>query len=160
MENLWEIVEPGANPVSYAFEFLEPVTIRIYGTAETRIVVTRGCFNHFLQGREFLDAEFLETDGIQLELLRKLRDVEHLFFHLADVAVDEIPMQKEVVLRQYRKRVPDLLLGDALLNLFENPIVRGLDSDKEDSEACFPCLVEEPGMFGDVNPGLDNKSFP
>ena len=125
-------------------QFLAPVTVRIHGTADTVVVVARRFFNHFLQGRELLDAEFLETDGIQLDLLRELRDVEHFFFRLADVAVDEVPMQIEVVLRQDRKRIPDLLLGDALLKLLQDPVVRRLDPDQEDLETRFLCLVEDP----------------
>ena len=69
------------------------------------------------------------------------------------------PCRKKLYLRQYRKRIPDLLLGDAFLKLLENPVVRGLDSDKENLEARFLCLVEEHGMLGDVNPGLDNKGL-
>ena len=140
-------------------QLLAPVPVRIYGTADAVVVVARRFFNHFLQGRELLDTQFLETDGIEFDLLRELRDVEHLFFRLADVAVDEVPMQIEVVLHQDRKGFPDLLLGDALVKLLQDPVVRRLDPDQEDLETRFPCLVEDPGMLRDVNPGLDHKDL-
>ena len=140
-------------------QLLTPVLVRIHGTADTLVVVARRFFNHFLQGREPLDAEFLETDGIQFDLLRELRDVEHLFFRLADVAVDEVPMQIEVVLCQDRKRIPDLLLGNALLKLLQDSVVRRFDPDQEKLETRFRSLVEDPGMPRDVNPGLDNKDL-
>ncbi len=123
------------------------------------VVVARRFLNQFLQGREPLDAEFLETDGIQLDLFRELRNGEHLFFRLADVTVDEVPMQIEVVLRQDRKCIPDLLLGNALVKLLQDPVVRGLDPDQENLETCFLSLVENPAMPRDVNPGLYHKDL-
>ena len=123
------------------------------------IVVTWSCFNHFLEGREFLNAEFLETDGIQLKLLCELRDVEHFFLGLTDVAVDKVTVQKEIIPRQHRKSVPHLLLSDAFLKLFEYPVVRRLNSDKKNLKARFLCLFEDIGMLRDVNSGLDNKRF-
>ncbi len=66
-------------------------------------------------------------------------------------------MQIEVVLRQDCKRIPDLLLGYALLKLLQDPAVRPLDPDEEDLETCFLCLVKDPGMLREINPGLDNK---
>ncbi len=101
----------------------------------------------------------MEIDGIQVELFGELRDVEHLFFRLADVAVDKVAMQKEVVLRQNRKRLPDLLLGDALLELLQDAVVRRLDPDQEDLEPRLLRLVEQPAMPGHINPGLDNKGL-
>jgi len=159
MENLRQIVKLRANPVADAFEFRRPVTVRIYGTADMFVVVARGRINHLLKGREFLDAEFLETDGIQLDLLCELRDIEHFFFRLSDVAVDEVAMQEEIVPRQDCKRIPHLLLSEAFLKLVEYPVVRGLDSDKENLKACFLCLFENIRMLGDVNSGLDNKGL-
>ena len=87
-------------------EFFRPVTVRKDRTADTLIVVTRRRLNHLLERRELLDAELLETDGIKPDLLGELRDVEHFFFGLADVAVDEVPVQIEIILRQDRKRRP------------------------------------------------------
>ena len=159
MDDLRQIVELRTDPVPDLLELLAPELFRIDGAADTLEVVARRLFNHFLEGREPLDAEFLETDGIQLELLGELRDVEHLFFGLADVAVDEVPVQKEVVLLQDRKGIPDLLLGDALLKLLQDPIVRRLDPDQEDLETRLLSLVEEPAMPRDVDPGLGNKDL-
>jgi len=159
LEDLRQIVEFRPDPVPDLLELLSPELLRIDGTAETLEVVARRLFDHFLEGREPLDAEFLETDGIQLELLGELRYVKHLFFRLADVAVDEVPVQKEVVLLQDRTRLPDLLLGDALLKLLQDPIVRRLDPDQEDLEARLLCLVEDPAMPRDVDPGLGNKDL-
>ena len=140
-------------------QLLAPVKVRIHGTADTVVVVARRFFDYFLQGRELLDAEFLETDGIQLDLLRELRDVEHLFFRLAEVAVDEVTVQIEVVLRQDRKRIPDLPLGDVLLKLLQDPVVGRLDPNQKDLETRFLCFVEDPAMPRDVNPGLGNKDL-
>ncbi len=58
-----------------------------------------------------------KTDGIKPDFLCELRDVEHFLFRLADVAVDEVSMQEEIVLRQDRKCVANLLLSDAFLKL-------------------------------------------
>jgi len=118
MDELRDVVELRADAVADLRELLSPVTVRIHAATDTFVVVARRCLNQLLQRRKFLDAEFMETDGIQLDFFRELRDVEHFFFRLADVTVDEIPMQIEVVLREDRKRIPDLLLGDALLKLF------------------------------------------
>ena len=156
---LRQIVKLRPDSVPDLFQFLAPVTVRIDGTADAIVVVARRLFNHFLQGREPLDAELLETDGIEPDLLCELRDVEHLFFRLADVAVDEVTMQIEVVLRQDSKRIPDLLLGDALLKLPQDPVVRGLDPDQEDLEPRLFCLVEDTGMLRDVNPGLGHEDL-
>ena len=123
------------------------------------VVVARGRLNHLLEGREFLDAEFLETDGIQLEFLRELRDIEHFFFRLADVAVDEVTVQEEIISRQDRKRVPHLLLSNAFLKLLEYPVVRRLDSDKENLKARFLRLFKDTRMLRDVNSCLDNKGL-
>jgi len=113
-DDLRKIVESRPDPVADLRQLLAPITVRIHGTANL-VVIARRRLNHLLQGRELLHAEFLKTDRVQLDLLGEFRDVEHLFFRFANVAVDEVPMQKEVVLRQYRHRFPDLLLGDALL---------------------------------------------
>ena len=158
-DELRKIVEPRPDPVADLRKLLAPITVRIHGIANLVVVVARRRLNHLLQGRELLHAEFLETDRVQLDLLGELRDVEHLFFRFANVAVDKVPMQKEVVLRQYRQRIPDLLLGDALLKLLQDPVVRRLDPEQEDLEPRFLGLVEDPGMPGDVNPGLDDKGF-
>jgi len=158
-DELREIVESRPDPVADLSQLLAPITVRIHGTANLVIVVARRRLNHLLQGRELLHAEFLKTDRVQLELLGEFRDVEHLFFCFANVAVDEVPMQKEVVLRQYRQRVPDLLLGDALLKLLQDPVVRRLDPDQENPEPRLLGLVEDLGMPGDVNPGLDDKGL-
>ncbi len=68
-------------------------------------------------------------------------------------------MQIEVVLGQDGKGIRDFLLGDTLLKLLQDPVVRRLDSDREHLESRFLCLVEAPGMPRDVNPGLSNKDF-
>ena len=68
-------------------------------------------------------------------------------------------MQKEVVLCQYGQRVPDLLLGNALLKLLEDPVVRRLDPDQKDPEPRLLRLLEDPGVVGDVDPGLDDKGL-
>jgi len=98
MSDLREIIELRPDPIPDLSQLLAPITVRIHRTTDTVVVVARRLFNQFLQSREPLDAEFLETDGIQLDLLCELRDVEHLFFRLADVAVNEVPMQIDVVL--------------------------------------------------------------
>ena len=68
-------------------------------------------------------------------------------------------MQVEVVLRQDCKRIPGLLLGETLLMLLQDPVVRRLDPDQKNLETRFLCLVEDPGMLRDVNPGLGNKDL-
>ena len=98
-DELRKIVEPRPDPVADFCQLLAPITVRIHGTAKLVVVVARRRLNHLLQGRELLHAEFLKTDRVQLDLLGEFRDVEHLFFRFANVAVDEVPMQKEVVLR-------------------------------------------------------------
>jgi len=94
-----------------------------------------------------------------MDLLRKLWDVKHLFFRLTDVAIDKVSVQMKVVLRQDRKRISDLLLGDAFVKLLQDPVMRRFNPNQENLETRFLCLVEDSGMFRNVNPGLDNKSF-
>ena len=159
MDELREVVELRPDPVADLLKLLVPVTVRIHGTADMSVVVARRCLNHLLQGRKLLDAQLLESDGIHFDLLRKLRDVEHLFFRLADVAVDKVPMQIEVILRKDRKRLPDLLLGNALLKLFQYPVVRRLDPNQKDLKPRLLGLVEDPAMPRHVNPRLDNKGL-
>ena len=159
MEDLRQIVELRPDPVPDLLQLLAPVTGRIDGPSDPVVVVARCLFNDLLQGRELLDAEFLETDRIDLDLLGELRDVEHLFFRLTDVAVDEVPVQINVVLRQDRKRIADLLLGDALVNLLQDPVVGRLDPDQKDLETRLLRLVKDPRMLRNVNPGLGNKDL-
>ena len=68
-------------------------------------------------------------------------------------------MQIEVVLRQDRKSIPDLPLGDVLLKLLQDPVVGRLDPNQKDLETRFLCFVEDPAMSRDVNPGLGNKDL-
>jgi len=134
MEDLRQIIELRADPVADLLQLLTPMTGRIDGPPDPVVVVARRLVNNLLQGRELLDAEFLETDRIDFDLLGELRDVKHLLFRLADVAVNEVPVQINVVLRQDRKRITDLLLGDALVNLLQDPVVGRLDPDQN----CLP----------------------
>jgi hypothetical protein len=68
-------------------------------------------------------------------------------------------MQIKIMLCQDRKRISDLLLGDAFVKLLQDPIMRRFDPNQENLETRFLCLVEDPGMPRDVNPGLDNKDL-
>ena len=45
------------------------------------------------------------------------------------------------------------------MKLLQNPVVRRLDPDQKDLETRFLCLVENPRMLRDVNPGLGNKDL-
>jgi hypothetical protein len=66
-------------------------------------------------------------------------------------------MEIEVVPGQDRKRIPDLLLGDALLKLIQDPVMRRFDPDQEDPETRFLGLVEDLSMPRNINSSLDNK---
>ena len=102
----------------------------------------------------------MEVDGIQLDFLGELRDVKHFLFRLADVAVNEVPVQIKVVLCQDLKGIADLLLGNAFLKLLQDPVVRRLDPEQEDPKARFLGLGEDMRVPGNVNPGLDSEDFP
>src|SRR3972149_4884440 len=77
----------------------EPVHVVFVRVDEARgvVVVPRGLLNDLYHGRELLQAELLRGDGIETDLDRELRDVEHLLFGLADVAEVEVPVVVERV---------------------------------------------------------------
>ena len=101
----------------------------------------------------------MKIDRIQLDLFGELRDVKHFLFRLADVAINEVPVQIEVILRQDLKGVPDLLLGNAFLKLPEDSVVWRLDPEQENPKARFLGLGEDTRVPRNVNSGLDCEDF-
>ncbi len=145
--------------VADLLELFAAVAVGIDGAADAVVMIARRALDHLFQGREFLDAELLKTDGVQPNLLGELRNIKHFLRGLADVAVDEIAVQEEVVLRQDGERRADLLLGDAFLQLGQDPVVRRFDPDEKDLEPRPLRLVEELAMLGDIDAGLDDENL-
>src|SRR3972149_9003337 len=77
VEHLRQIVESPSDFVPDLRELFSSKLIGIDGAADACVVVAGRILNDLLERRELLDAEFLETDGIALDLLGKLGDVEH-----------------------------------------------------------------------------------
>jgi hypothetical protein len=125
--------------------------------ADAGVVVARRGLDDFLERRELLDPQLLKADRIEPDFTGELRDVEHLLFALADVAVDEVPVQVEIILRQDGQRLANLLLRDALLEVREDPIVRRFDAQQEHFESRLLELVQQRPALGDVDPRLDDE---
>lgn len=123
VQHLRQIVETLSDFVPDFRQLLSPIAVGIHRTARAKVVVAGRIGDDLLQWRELLDAEFLETDGIALDLLGEFGDIEHFLFGFGDVAVDEIPMQPKIELRQDGEGIAYLLLGCAFFKLFQYAVV-------------------------------------
>jgi hypothetical protein len=71
-----------------------------------------------------------------------------------------LSMQEEVVPPQDRECITDLLLGDALLELGQYPVVRRFDAQQKDPETRLLRLGQHLGMSGDVDRAWTTKISP
>lgn len=121
--------------------------------------VARSVFDDLSERGEFVHVQLAQADGVQAKLVGEVGDAEHFFSGFADISVDEIAVIPEWEFSEDLEGLANLLSVKALVELFEDAVAGGFDTQKQDSKARFVGFFEQCGIFGNFQSGVDGIDF-